>query len=51
MVTNSGVDVGSVVEWLKRRPYDQTGLTPFCCILGKDTMRHFSELGGLGKQC
>ena len=55
MITDSGVDVGNVVEWLKRRPYDQTGLgsnplAPFCCVLRKDTIRHFSVIGGLGKQ-
>ena len=25
-------------------------LAPFCCVLGKDTLRHFPLLGGLGKQ-
>ena len=28
----------------------QNLLAPFCCVLGKDTFRHFSLLGGLGKQ-
>ena len=36
--------VGKVVEWLKRRAYDQHGLGSkpthtFCCVLGKDTLR------------
>ena len=49
-------DVGSVVEWLKHRAHDQHGLSSkptciiFCCVLGKDTLRHFPLLGGLGKQ-
>ena len=39
-------NVGSVVEWLKHRADDQHGLgskptSPFCCVLGKDTLRHF----------
>ena len=47
--------VGSVVEWLKRRAYDQhvsvqNPLAPFCCVLGKYTLQHFSLLGGFGKQ-
>ena len=25
-------------------------LAPFCCVLGKDTLRHFPLLGGLDKQ-
>ena len=28
----------------------QNLLAPFCCVLGKDTLQHFSLLGGLGKQ-
>ena len=28
----------------------QNPLAPFCCVLGKNTLRHFSLLGGLGKQ-
>ena len=49
------LDVGSVVEWLKHRTDEQHGLgsnplTPFCCVLGKDTLRHFPLLGGLDKQ-
>ena len=27
----------------------QTLLAPFCCVLGKDTLGHFTLLGGLGK--
>ena len=47
--------LGSVVEWLKHRTDDQHGLgskplAPFCCVLGKDTLRHFLLLGGLDKQ-
>ena len=47
--------VDSAVEWLKRRSRDQHGLAsnlvaPFCCVLGKDTLRHIPLLGGLGKQ-
>ena len=43
--TPNNKTVGSVVEWLKRRPYDQHGLgslAPFRCVLGKDTLRYFS---------
>ena len=46
----------SVVEWLKHRTDDQHGLSskptcePFCCVVGKDTLRHFPLLGGLDKQ-
>ena len=25
-------------------------LAPFCCVLGKDTLRHFPLLGGLDKK-
>ena len=37
------------------RTDDQHGLgsnplAPFCCVLGKDTLRHFPLLGGLDKQ-
>ena len=28
----------------------QNPLAPFCCVLGKDTLRHIPLLGGLGKQ-
>ena len=28
----------------------QNLLKPFCCVVGKDTLRHFSLLGDLGKQ-
>ena len=41
---------------LKHRTDDQHGLAvqnplaPFCCVLGKDTLRHFPLLGGLDKQ-
>ena len=28
----------------------QNSLAPFCCVIGKETLRHFSLLGGLGKQ-
>ena len=28
----------------------QNPLAPFCCVLGKDTLRHFPLLGGLDKQ-
>ena len=41
--------VGSVIEWFKRRDRDQNPLAPFCCVLGKDTLRHIPLLGGLGK--
>ena len=48
-------DVGSVVKWLRRRAHEQYGLgsnplAPFCCVLGKDTLRHFPLLDGLGEQ-
>ena len=48
-------EVSSVVEWLKHRAYDQHGLgskplRPFGCVLGKDTLRYFPLLSGLGKQ-
>ena len=48
-------DISGVVEWLKHRTDDQHGLGSkptyaFCCVLGKDTLRHFPLLGGLGKQ-
>ena len=47
--------IGSVVEWLKHRVRDQHGLDSnplalFCCVLGKDTLRHISLLGGPSKQ-
>ena len=44
--------VSSVVEWFERRDCDRhgLGLKPFCCVLGKDTLRHFPLLGALGKQ-
>ena len=47
--------VVSVVEWLKHRTDDQHGLgskptAPYCCVLGKDTLRHFLLLGGPDKQ-
>ena len=46
--------VGSVIEWLKRQNPDRHGsvqnlLAAFCCVLGKDTLRHCFLLGGLGK--
>ena len=28
----------------------QNPLASFCCVLGKNTLRHFLLLGGLGKQ-
>ena len=28
----------------------QNPLAPFCCVLGKDTLRYFPLLGGLDKQ-
>ena len=28
----------------------QNPLVPFCCVLGKDILRHFPLLGGLDKQ-
>ena len=28
----------------------QNQLASLCCVLGKDTLRHFLLLGGLGKQ-
>ena len=48
-------DISGVVEWLKHRTDDQHGLGSkptyaFCCVLGKDTLRHFPLLSGLGKQ-
>ena len=48
-------DISGVVEWLKHRTDDQHGLGSkptyaFCCVLGKDTLRHFPLLCGLGKQ-
>ena len=46
--------VDSVVEWLKRHDCDGhsfvSKLAPFFCVLGKNTLRHFPLLGGLGKQ-
>ena len=47
--------VSSVVEWLKCHAHDQHSLSskptvPFCCVLGKNTLRHILLLGGLGKQ-
>ena len=47
--------VGSVVEWLKHRAYDQHGFgsKPTCTILMCPWERHFttlSLLGGIGKQ-
>ena len=47
--------VGSVVKWLElphmiNMMSVQKLLAPFCYILGKDTLRHFALLGGLGKQ-
>ena len=49
------LSVLSVAKWLKRRAYDQHGLgskphAPFCCVLGKDTLRHFSPAWWSGKQ-
>ena len=46
--------VGSMVEWLKRRAYNQHGLSskPLRAILlcfWKDNLRHFPLLNGLGK--
>ena len=46
--------VSSMVEWLERWIVIdivsiQNLLTPFCCALGKGTLRHFPLLGGLGK--
>ena len=46
---------GSVVEWLKRRVYDQHGLgskatRAILLYPAKDTLRHFPLLDGLGKQ-
>ena len=46
--------VGSMVEWLKVLMTNmvsvQNPLAPFCCVLGKDTLRHIPLLVGLGKQ-
>ena len=45
--------VGFVVVWLEGRDCDRHGLGSkhtYCCVLGKDTLRHFPLLGGLGKQ-
>ena len=47
--------VGSVVEWqsaglVTNTVSVQNLLAPFCCVLGKDTLRHFPLLGGPGKQ-
>ena len=47
--------VGSVVEWLKTELMIsmvsvQNPFAPFCCVLGKDTLRHFPLLGSLDKQ-
>ena len=47
--------VSNVVELLNCRADDHHGngsksLTPYCCVLVKDTLRHFSMLGGIGKQ-
>ena len=47
--------VSSVVEWLKHQLMTnmvlvQNPTVPFCCVLGKDTLRHFPLLGGPGKQ-
>ena len=46
---------GSVVEWLERCDCDRHGLgskptRAILCVLGKDTLRHFLLLSGLGKQ-
>ena len=44
--------VGSMVNWLKYRTYDQHGLgsKPTCAImLCPLTLRHFALLGSLGK--
>ena len=43
-------------EWLEAPGFRidmvslQNLLTPFGCVLGKDTLRHFPLLGSLGKQ-
>ena len=47
--------VGSVVEWLERRDYGRHCLgskatRAILLCLGKNTLRHISLLGGLGKQ-
>ena len=47
--------VSSVVELLKCRADDHHNhgldpLAPYCCVLAKDTLRHFSLFGGLSKQ-
>ena len=46
--------VGSLVEWLRaaiviNMVWVQNLLALFCCVLGKDTLRHFPLLGCLGK--
>ena len=53
---NNSLTIYNLVEWLKRRVRDQQTLSvpnplaPFCCVLGKDTLRHISLLDGPGKQ-
>ena len=47
--------VDSVVKWLEPvividMVSVQNLLAPFCCVLGKDTSRDFTLLGGLDKQ-
>ena len=43
-----------MIEWLERRKRDRHELgskpTPLCYVLGKDILRHFPLLGGVGKQ-
>ena len=34
---------------MKAPVWVQNSLVPFCCVLGKNTLRHLPLLGGLGK--
>ena len=51
LVTNSIQQKGLDIKNCRGQGYDiKNPLAPFCCILGKDTLRRFLLLGVLGKQ-
>ena len=45
-VWSSGLSTGLVINMV----WVHNPLAPFCCFLGKDTLRHFPLLGDLSKQ-